>query len=145
MIVHITSERLREIAQELDAGMKCFYHIASGELKSYPDELKGHAGFDGELWEDVIDEVEENFHEYISFQAMESHDSFKVMESFVTGIEDKSIHRRFEDAISYKKPFQNFKQLLYDYPDMREAWFKYKELWLIEKVQRQLDTYNSTH
>jgi hypothetical protein len=43
MSVSIPLETIKEIAQELDMGMKCFYHIPTGELESYPDELKGHA------------------------------------------------------------------------------------------------------
>ena len=47
MIVTISPTQIKEIAGELDAGMKCFYHIPTGEVKRYPDELRGHAGFEG--------------------------------------------------------------------------------------------------
>lgn len=125
-------------------GMKCFYHIPTGELEYYPDELKGYAGFDEEVWEEAINKVEENYHEYISFEAMESHESFSMMEEFVSLIDDKNIRRRFEDAIGYRKPFQNFKQLLFDYPDLREQWFAYKEQCYIEFVKEQAEIYNQS-
>ena len=85
MSVSIPLETIKEIAQELDMGMKCFYHIPTGELESYPDELKGHAGFDEELWQASIDKVGENYGEYIPFEGMESHESFRIMEKFVEG------------------------------------------------------------
>ena len=143
MAVTISPESLKEIAQELDMGMKCFYHKLTGELKSFPDELKGHAGFDDEIWQDTINEVEMARQNYIAFEAMETDESFRMMETFVGNIEDEKIRRRFEDAITFKKPFQNFKHLLYDYPDLRQQWFLYKDQCHIEWVREQLEVYNS--
>lgn len=140
----IPAETIKEIAQQLDMGMKCFYHKATGELESYPDELRGHAGFDEEMWEEVINKVEENYADYIRFEAMESRDSFGVMEDFISMISNENTRLRFEDAIGYKKPFQNFKQLLQNYPDLQNQWFVYKDQRYIEFVQEQMAGYNAT-
>ena len=142
MPFNIPPETLQEIAEQLDMGMKCFYHIQTSELEYFPDELKGHAGFDEEVWEEAISKVEENFHEYIQFEGMESHESFRLMEDFVAEIADKKIRQRFEDAIGYRRPFQNFKQLLLSYPDLREQWFAYKDQRFIDFVKEQADAYN---
>lgn len=142
MPVNISPETIKEIAEELDMGMKCFYHIPTGELESFPDELKGHAGMDDELWEDTINKIDENFHEYIRFEGMESDESFGIMEDFVAEIADERIRQRFEDAIGYRKPFQNFKHLLLSYPDLREQWFAYKNQRFIEFVKEQAEAYN---
>jgi phage pi2 protein 07 len=40
MPVHIPPETIKEIAQQLDMSMKCFYHIQTGGLEYYPDELR---------------------------------------------------------------------------------------------------------
>jgi hypothetical protein len=127
MPVAITSQTLKEIAEYLDSGMICFYHIPTGQLEYYPDELRGYVGFDQDVWQEIIDKVENNYHEYIRFGAMESHDSFRLLETFVASIAEKEIRQRFEDAISFKKPFQNFKQLLYNYPELRQQWFDFKK------------------
>ena len=123
----IPHETLKEIAGQLDSGMVCFFHTPTGTLEYYPDEFRGHAGFDEEVWQDTIDKVEENFHKYIKFEAMESRESFDIMEEFISGISDKTTRQRFEDAISYKKPFQNFNQLLHNYPELRQQWFVFKD------------------
>jgi hypothetical protein len=120
MPISISNEAIKEIAEYLDSGMICFYHIPTGKLEYYPDELKGHAGFDEELWQETIDKVENSYHEYIRFEGMESHESFKIMEAFVAAIAETGTRQRFEDAISFKKPFQNFKQLLLNYPELRQ-------------------------
>ena len=145
MPVNISPETIKEIAEQLDMGMKCYYHIQTGELEYYPDELKGHAGFDEELWEESINKVEENYQEYIRFEGMESHESFSIMEDFISMISEEKILRRFEDAIGYRKPFQNFKQLLLSYPDLREQWFAYKDRRFIEFVKEQVEVYNNAH
>ena len=142
MSVKISPEIIAEIADQLDMGMKCFYHIATGELESYPDELNSSFSLDNELWQETIDKVEANPHDYLSFDAMESDESFRIMETFVSNISDDTIRHRFEDAIMFKKPFQNFKQLIYDYPDLRQQWFDYKKRQDIEWVLTQLEIYN---
>ena len=145
MPVSIPIEIIKEIAEYLDTGMKCFYHIHTGELEYYPDELKGYAGFEEEMWQESMDKVENNYHEYLSFEGMESHQSFRIMEAFIADMADVKTQQRFEDAISYRKPFQNFKQLLNNYPELRQQWFDYKNQQYIEWVQEQLETYNALH
>jgi CRP-like cAMP-binding protein len=144
MPVAIPYELIKEIADELDAGMKCFYHLLSGQIKSYPDEDKGHDGFDDEYWEDVINEIEQSRQEYIAFEGMESFESFRLMENYIAGISDTAIQKRFEDAIAFKGPFQNFKQLLNQYPELHQQWFNYKKQQLVEWVQARLEVYNAT-
>ena len=143
MIVTISPTQIKEIAGELDAGMKCFYHIPTGEVKSYPDELRGHAGFEEEFWEDVIEKVESALQEFVAFEALESFESFRMMETFINNIEEVKIQLQFQDAIRVRKPFQQFKYLLYDYPALRQQWFDFKNHYLMEHVEQQLKSYNS--
>lgn len=57
----------------LDAGMLCFYHKTASELEFYPDEFR-NPGYDGEIWEDVINKVDENYGDYLRFEGMSSRD-----------------------------------------------------------------------
>ena len=143
MKVVISPAQIKEIAGELDGGMKCFYHIPTGEVKSYPDELKGHAGFEEEFWEDVMEQVESSPEEFVAFEALESFESFRMMETFINNIEEANIQTQFQNTIRLRKPFQQFKYLLYDYPLLREQWFEFKDNYLIEHVEQQLKSYNS--
>jgi hypothetical protein len=142
-MVSIPENKIVEIAQELDAGMLCYYHIQTGELESYPDEMR-HAGFEEEMWSDVIEKVNAHREQYILFEGLNSTGSFRVMETFVGNIADENTKRRFEDAIAFKKPFQNFKQLLHEYPALREEWFRFNEAQQALWVQEQLDVYNNS-
>jgi hypothetical protein len=43
-----TKDIIKDIAQDLEAGMNCWYHIPTGELLSAPDRMKHH--IEDELW-----------------------------------------------------------------------------------------------
>lgn len=69
-------------------------------------------------------------------------DEFSIMETFVYAvIKDFDIAEKFHNALGRKKPFRNFKDLLCDYPELQEKWFRYKHNaiknqtinWLCEK------------
>lgn len=52
--------------------------------------------------------------------------NFYIMEMFVYTIDDFDIAEKFHNALERKKPFRNFKELLHEYPKLREKWFEYK-------------------
>lgn len=121
----------------LDTGMVCFYHKPSGEMDCYPDELR-NPGFDEEPWAEIMNKIEENYSDYIRFEGMNSHEAFRVMEDFIAEINNIPTHNKFISAISRKKPFSNFNNLLHYYPELREKWFKYKLERYIEYVKEQI-------
>jgi hypothetical protein len=53
-------------------------------------------------------------------------DNLMIMEMFVyEKIHDINIAEKFSQALQRKKPFRTFKDLLLDYPSLREQWFDY--------------------
>ncbi|MGI8599394.1 MAG: UPF0158 family protein [Chitinophagaceae bacterium] len=142
-MLKLPDEIIKEIAEQLDCGMKCFYNTRSGELVAYPDALRMSGEIDEEIWGDEIEKVEENFHEYFSFHGMESHESFGVMEDFISLIQDEKIKANFEEIIQRRKPFQQFKNLLLYHPELRQQWFVYKDARYKEYLLNQLALYNT--
>ena len=138
MNIDIKPEMLKEIAEMLDAGMVCFYHKTTGEMEYYPDE-DSNPGFDDEAWADVIEKVDADYDNYLRFEGMSSSESFRVMEGFISNIEDIPTHNAFIEAISRKKPFRQFGELLFNYPDLREQWFVYKSESYIDYVKEQME------
>lgn len=141
-MLQLSQEMIKEIAGQLDMGMICFYHLPTGELVSYPDELKMGGAFEEEFWREDMDKVDENNQEYVRFTGMESYESYKLMEDFISLISDQKVQDKFEQIIQKRKPFQQFKNLLLDYPDLRQQWFSYKDQRYKEYVQEQLDSFN---
>ncbi|HVW13545.1 MAG TPA: UPF0158 family protein [Mucilaginibacter sp.] len=137
MAVNIQPEAIKEIAEYLDMGMVCFYHKTTGEVEYYPDELK-NPGYEQELWLEAIDKINENYGDYLRFEGMRSSEAFKVMEYFIDDISHVPTHNKFIDAISRKKPYSRFNDLLQYYPDLREQWFVYKLEAFMSFVKKQL-------
>ena len=133
----IPDSMITEIADTLDTGMICYYHKQTGELESHPVEM-----IDEELWQEVLDKIDENYMDYLRIEPMESHESFKIMEDYIAEIPDQKIQHRFEEVIRQRKPFQQFKNLLLDYPELRNRWFTYKLQRYIEYVKNKLEEYN---
>ncbi len=80
--------------------------------------------FDGD--EALRDQIDENPSRYILIDPMPSRDSFRFMEEFVESLPDGEDKRILERALEWRKPFSNFKNALYDMPEIRERWFVFK-------------------
>jgi hypothetical protein len=141
MHIEIKPELIKEIAENLDVGMLCFYHKTKGELEFYPDE-NNNPGFDEEAWMEVMDKVSESHDDYMAFEPMDSNESFRVIENFIAQIDDIPTHNKFIDAVSRKRPFANFRVMLHYYPELREQWFVFKNEAYIEYVKEQIDAEN---
>jgi hypothetical protein len=132
----ISFESIKEIAELLDCGMLCFYNRTTGEVDYHPDPYK-NVGYDEEQWADVIDRIDENYGDYARFEGIEGNQAFRVMADFVDQIDSLKIRAKFIDALSGRKPFQQFKSLIPYYPDLRQQWFSYKTSRYIEFVKEQ--------
>lgn len=142
MAVIVSQDVIRDIAQNLETGMKSWYHIPAGEVLSVPDRMK-HYDIDYGLWTDTFDEIDEKMHECIAFECLEKHDEFRIMESFSDNeVSDKKLRARLITALSNRKPFRHFKYII-DNNSYRQAWFAFRLQWYINHVQEQLEFYNS--
>lgn len=80
-----------------------------------------------DLDEDAAEQLEKMEDDrYLMIPTRFPQDNFRIMESFIyEKIQDDKIAEKFNQALERKKPFRNFKDLLFDYPDLREQWFVY--------------------
>ena len=76
MNIGIKQEEIKEIAALLDSGMRCFYHIPTGQLEYYPDDSYSYVDLDDEVWPNVIQKVESDSENYIQFEKLEGSGSF---------------------------------------------------------------------
>jgi hypothetical protein len=75
-------------------------------------------------YEKRLEEMEDD--RYLMIPARLPQDNFIIMEIFIyEKIQDTKIAEKFYQVLEGKKPFRNFKDLLFDYPDLREQWFAY--------------------
>jgi len=93
-----------------------------------------HCDWDADcVWDALL--VETRFGErFIRVPAQESRDGYRDMADFAEAIGDKHLQDLFFVALNGKGAFRRFKDVLGDYPDEREQWFKFSE----EKVKARV-------
>src|SRR5690554_6396647 len=130
---------IKEIAQELDCGNDCYYNPKTNEIITIPnfgemlDEDEFRESFGAEL-----KKVKKNKADFIKIEVLESFESFKIMERFITQIADEQFQAELEIILERKEPFQNFKNTI-DNSDYRQNWFDFKQNALEKIVETQLN------
>jgi hypothetical protein len=137
----LTEKQIEEIADNLDSGMRCFYNLKTGEIKTILN-FDNWIGADEEPWEEESKEIDENWGDYFGFVGFESHESFQIMADFAESIEDNRLQNNLIDALNKRKPFQNFKWQIDNSGEFRQQWFDYKKMRYIQWIIEQIDLNN---
>lgn len=137
MIAQPDKEILISIAEELELGLNCFYHIKTGEVFSLPEDIEEMRDITGDVehWEEMREQVEKHPEDFIEITAPGSRTSFQFMENFIESLPENKVSNSLFLAISKKHPFQHFTQCLLDYPEIRQKWFAFKTQCYIEYIQ----------
>ena len=133
-----TEKQIEEIADNLDLGMRCFYNLKTGELKTLLNTDRW-IGEDLETWEEDREQIDENWADYFEFDSFDAYNSFKIMVDFAESIGDLRLHDRLINALNRPKPFRNFKWQIDNSGLFRQKWFDFKKLRYIQFVKEQID------
>jgi hypothetical protein len=136
---------ISEIAQQLDCGFDCFLNIRTDEIIAIPNfgQMMDEDEFRDAFKED-LDKVNKNKADFVKLEVLESFESFKIMERFVTELTDKNLQSELENVLANKKPFQNFKDVI-DHSEFRQSWFDFKQNELEKRVETQLEREKPAH
>jgi len=140
-MIRISKEQVREIADHLDCGMKCYLNKETGAIMAILDS-DNWQNYDEEPWEDVINELEENWEKYVEIPKMESHESFELMADFSETVDNENLQNKLINALNRSHPFRNFKWIIDNSGPFRQKWFDFKNQRLIQWVKDQLDALN---
>ncbi len=149
-MANLSPEQIDEIAQNIDMGMICFYHIPSGRIVNLVSEVaEVDPDFSGlyseeELKErDQLDDIEAHLDEYISFEKMSSRNAFDVMRAFALSHKHNTIKENLLLSLEKKHPFQSFKKALFSLPkEVSNEWYAFKNKKNRKWVEEQLELYN---
>lgn len=102
----------------------------SGYSSYFLDKITGRTLF---ISEDLMNDdggkiqkrIEDDPERYLAIEPVSSHESFRIMEEFVDTLPAGEAKLILSKALSWKKPFNNFRDALYDYPDIRKQWFEF--------------------
>ena len=143
-MIKLTKQQIKEIASELDCGMRCFIDKETGTIKTVLN-FESWQGGDRESWEDVLSDLEGNWDKYIEVDGMESRDSFELMADFAESVDSIELRNSLINALNKRHPFKNFKWVVDNSGQYRQKWFDFKDQRLIEWVEDQLDHLNLTN
>ena len=132
-----TEEQIIKIAEELECGMNCYFNIKIGAIKKILNFNSWDVA-DEESWQEDIQEIENNYEDYIEFEGMDSHRSFNLMVDFVDEINDLQLKERLVRALNKPKPFRNFKWVIDNSGEYRQQWFDFRKSRYISWVKQQM-------
>jgi len=137
-MINLTKDQIKEIAEQLDCGMRCYINKETGEIKTVLN-FESWQTDDREPWEDVLNDLDENWDKYVEIERMESHESFEIMADFAENVDSRELRDSLINALNKKHPFQNFKWVVDNSGPYRQKWFDFKNQRLIEWVKDQLE------
>jgi len=111
------------MAQELEMGMKVYINTETLEYIAIPkDDI---LMMDSEPWEEALEEINYKWPGFILIEEMDSREAYKIMEAFVSEIDDPEFQQKLIRILDNRRPFANFKNEI-DWSDYREAWFAFR-------------------
>jgi hypothetical protein len=126
----IDSENLINALEDHSDSFNYFLDFENGNVVSlfknyFKEEIEeGPVDLDGYNHEIV----ENNPDRFIFINPIDSRESFKIMEDFVSTILNDLIKNTLSLALSKRKPFRNFKDELNHLPEIQKEWYKYHEI-----------------
>ena len=136
----LTEEQIKEIADQLDCGFCSFWHRQTGKLIFFPD-FDNNPFAESEFYEEELEEINNNFSDYVEIEKPQSSDSFRIMVKFAEQLDDKNeLKYELIKALNRKKPFREFKFIIDNSGIYRQQWFDFKNEQLIQWV---VDKFNS--
>jgi hypothetical protein len=94
---------------------------------------------DDEETERLKDQIEEKFDRYERIPKVEPHEGYGDMVGFIAIVENERLAELLEVAINGKGAFRRFKDVLLNYPEESEKWFKFKDDRIEERAREWLD------
>lgn len=129
-----------EIADSIDAGFICFLNMDTGEIEDIPKDMlhdpEDFEAMTGEPFESMNFKYPEWEH-CMTFEPLESHESFKIMRNFTDSLKDIRLQDRLAYALDNRKPFANFKFII-DNSEHRQDWFDFKKQYMEGYVKELL-------
>ena len=117
-ITIVIDEVADALARSSDEPLAAHLDLRDGSVVYEPDENWGYVD------EDLARAFEEEPKRFLLIPRSGSHDEYSWMESFVDSIvDDDEARDRLADAIRGKGAFGRFRNMLRDYPELRERWF----------------------
>jgi len=123
------SRVVKEIADNINAGLVCFLNPDTLETDELPQEFVtepfNYEMETGMTMEDFNPKYTE-WDKCITIQPLPANDSFEIMEKFTAQLDNSKLKTHLLTVLNNRKPFANFKRIIDD-SDIRQQWFDFKD------------------
>jgi hypothetical protein len=110
----------------------------TGEVRRISDMDDDYRAFEDDE-DESIEESEFDPDRWIHIDPLDSSEAFRIMEDFVDELPDGEERRTLVRALSWQKPFSNFRQALAEMPEIRQQWFAYHEQRMTQVAREWLE------
>ena len=128
--MQLTKVHLSDIANALEdhSGVTWYWDREGGE--AFP--LTVDFGWEEAGMEEDPEDNPERFH---AIEPIDSRESFRCMERFLDEVPEGECRRSLFRALRGPRPFAVFKGVLQDFPEEREAWFAFRDAWMLDEAR----------
>jgi hypothetical protein len=131
--LNINLDELCEAMEDSSYENEYFLDLETGEVLFISDYM------DDEETSELKDRIEEDSDRYERIPKAESHEGYRDMVDFIATVDNERLTELLEVAINGKGAFRRFKDVLLNYPEEREKWFKFKDERMEERAMEWLD------
>jgi hypothetical protein len=132
--IKIDAGMLAEAMEDNSGTHDWYLDKQTGEIVMCADE------FSRDEWsKDDAERIEGEPERFLCIEPLEPHESFGVMEDFLAELDDGGPKETLFNSLRMRHPFRAFKDALCGYPDLREQWFEFHNLWMLEKAKEWLE------
>jgi len=131
--LNINLDELCEAMEDSSYENEYFLDLKTGEVLFISDYM------DDEDTCELKDRIEEDFDRYERIPKAESHEGYQDMVDFIATVDNERLAELLEVAINGKGAFRRFKDVLLNYPEESERWFKFKDERMEERALEWLD------
>jgi hypothetical protein len=143
-MAHLNKSQIKEIAENLDCGLNCYWNKKTSEILFLPEELGYYLDNDsddtdiGDEWQqEDFDKIKNNLEDIVVIEKPNSNYSFEIMKAFAEQLPNKlEFKLQLFQALNRNKPFREFKFII-DNSNYREEWFAFKTLKLQEWIENK--------
>ena len=129
----IDADEMVAALENHDDESQYFLDLRTGEILLLIDESIVGPNDDLEM------QLEAEPDRYREINPISSSDAWQVMADFIEQLPDGEAGQMLARAVGLNHPFRRFKDILLDYPKIREQWFVFHERAMLELVRKWLE------
>jgi len=132
--VKINLSELMDAFDNCRIGYEFYLNLETGELLHIAEEF-----MDTEEIEKIYERLDSEPEKYLIIPTDSSRKGYQDMVAFTESLEDENLREKLWIALDGRGAFRRFRNILLNYPDVREEWFKFKDKRLEERVRQWLE------